>query len=65
MDETCGEVLVDRGGTARDGYVTLTGSGARLVQSRVDSVGDERECRPTRIVNESREWWLSTNTGAW
>jgi hypothetical protein len=45
MDETCGEVLVDRGGTACDGYVTLTGSGARLVQSRVDSIGDERECR--------------------
>ena len=65
MDATCGEVLVDRGSTACDGYVTLTGSGARLVQSRVDSIGDERKCRPPRIVTGSRGWWVSTNTGAW
>ena len=38
IDETCGEVLVDGGRTACDGYVTLTGSGARLVQSSVDSI---------------------------
>lgn len=43
MDQASGQELVDRGSAACDGDVTLTGSGARLVQSRADSIRDERE----------------------
>ena len=66
MDATCGEVLVDRGGAACDGYVTLTPAAARA-WSRAELIPSVTKVNvvPPRIVTGSRGWWVSTNTGAW
>ena len=63
IDEAGGQVLVDRGGAAGDGHVAISRRRARLLQSGVDAVGDEREGGPPCIVSGSRGWWVSTNAG--
>src|SRR5262249_50010709 len=45
VDETGGEVLVDRGGSAGDGDVALSGGLAGLIEGRPDPVGHEGERR--------------------
>ena len=65
VEQSGGEVLVDRRGAAGDSDVAVAGTALACSSAASMPSVTKWNVVPPSISSGSRWWWVSTNTGAW